>query len=331
LPSKACLNQLTTFVINGIKRDEIILIQIAINSSAIYYFYRMARVLITGGTGLVGKRLTKMLIDNNHEVLILSRNPTKNNEFKWDVSSNYIDEKALINTDYIIHLAGAGIADKRWSKKRKQVIIDSRVETANLLFDKITTLNIKLKGFISASGIGYYGAVTSEIIFEETDKVGNDFLGDTCKKWEQAAHQFSTQSIPVTILRTGIVLAKKGGALDKMKTPVISPIGSGKQYLPWIHIDDLCNLYIAAIEDNLVGIFNAVAPEHHTSISFSKALAKNFKRPYLAIGVPGFLLKILFGEMSVILLKGSRISTKKIEKNNYSFRFAKLHEALNNL
>ena len=171
----------------------------------------MARVLITGGTGLVGKRLTQMLIAKNHEVLILSRNPKKKNEFRWDVSSNYVDEKALINIDYIIHLAGAGIADKRWSKKRKQVIIDSRVETANLLFEKITTLNIKLKGFISASGIGYYGAVNSQIIFEETAKVGTDFLGNTCKKWEEAAHQFSRQNTPVTILRTGIVLAKKGG------------------------------------------------------------------------------------------------------------------------
>jgi len=291
----------------------------------------MARILITGGTGLVGKRLTQMLIDKNHEVLILSRNPKKNNEFKWDVSSNYIDEEALIHTDYIIHLAGAGIANKRWTKKRKQVIIDSRVKTANLLFDKIKALKINLKGFISASGIGYYGAVNSEIIFEETAKVGTDFLGNTCYKWEQAAHQFSTHNIPVTILRTGVVLAKKGGALDKMKTPIITPIGSGKQYIPWIHIDDLCNLYIAAVEDNLIGIFNAVAPEHHTSISFSKALAKNFKRPYLAIGVPPFILKVLFGKMAVILLKGSRISTKKIEKNKYSFRFPKLHEALRNL
>ena len=291
----------------------------------------MARILITGGTGLVGKRLTDMLIDKNHEVVILSRNPRNDNEFKWDISSNYIDEKALINTDYIIHLAGAGIADKRWTEKRKQVIIESRVKTANLLFDKITALKINLKGFISASGIGYYGAVTSDTIFEETDNVGTDFLGDVCNKWEQAAHQFSTKKIPVTILRTGIVLAKKGGALDKMKTPIITPLGSGKQYIPWIHIDDLCNLYIAAIEDNLIGIFNAVAPEHHTSSSFSKALAKSIKRPFLGIGVPSFILQILFGEMSVILLKGSRISTKKTEKNKYSFRFSKLQKALSNL
>ena len=291
----------------------------------------MARILITGGTGLIGTKLAKKLIDKDHDVIILSRNPKQENEFKWDVSSNYIDEKALIHTDYIIHLAGAGIADKRWTEKRKQVIIDSRVKTANLLFDKINELKIDLKGFISASGIGYYGATTSDKIFEETDKVGTDFLGEVCQKWENAAQQFSTKNIPVTILRTGIVLAKKGGALDKMKTPVITPLGSGKQYIPWIHIDDLCYLYMAVIEDNLTGIFNAVAPEHHTSSSFSKALAKSIKRPNLGIGVPSFILQILFGEMAVILLKGSRISTKKTEKNKYPFRFSKLQKALSNL
>ncbi|MCL7763239.1 TIGR01777 family oxidoreductase [Polaribacter sp. Z014] len=291
----------------------------------------MAKIIITGGTGLVGKRLSKLLIDKKHEVVILSRTPKHKNEFKWDVSSNYIDEKSLLNTDYIIHLAGAGIADKRWTKERKQVIIDSRVKTANLLFDKTAALNIPLKGFISASGVGYYGAITSNLIFTETDKVGADFLGDVCQKWENAAHQFSTKKIPVTILRTGIVLADKGGALEKMKTPIVSPLGSGKQFLPWIHLDDLCGIYIKAIEDNLSGIFNAVAPEHHTSKTFSKALAKSIKRPFLPIGVPGFLLKLIFGEMAIILLEGSKISAKKIEKNGYSFRFKTLKKALYNL
>lgn len=308
------------------------LLTIVIISNGIIYFYSMAKILITGGTGLVGKRVSKMLIERNHEVVILSRNPKKEHEFKWDVSSNYIDERALLGTDYIIHLAGAGIAEKRWSAKRKQLIIDSRVETANLLFNKIRTLKIDLKGFVSASGIGYYGAITSEIIFEETAKVGTDFLGNVCHKWEKAALQFQNKNIPVTILRMGIVLSKKGGALEKMSTPIITPLGSGDQYLPWIHIDDLCSMFIKSITKNLVGVFNVVAPEHHTNKTFSKALAKSIKRPYLGIGVPGFLLKLLFGEMAVILLKGSRISTKKIEKNTeYSFRFSKLSEALRNL
>mgnify|MGYP001058438026 FL=1 len=291
----------------------------------------MARILITGGTGLVGVKLTKMLIKKNHEVVILSRNPKKDNEFKWDLSKNYIDENALKNTDYIVHLAGAGIADERWSDKRKKVIIDSRVETANLLFNTIKALKIDLKGFISASGSGYYGAITTAKIFTETDQVGNDFLGEVCEKWENAAHQFNTLKIPVTILRTGIVLSKTGGALEKMKTPIVSPLGSAKQYLPWIHIDDLCAMYIAAIEEDFTGIFNAVAPEHHTSTSFSKILAKSIGRPYIGIPVPSFMLKLLFGELAIILLEGSRISAKKIEKNGYSFRFKTLKKALNNL
>ena len=291
----------------------------------------MAKILITGGTGLVGKRLSKMLINQNHDVLILSRNPKNKNEYKWDLANNYIDENALLETDYIIHLAGAGIADKRWSEKRKQVIIDSRVKTANLLFEKIKEYKINLKGFISASGIGYYGAITSKTIFKETDPVGSDFLGEVCRKWENAAHQFANLNIPVTILRTGIVLAKEGGALDKMKTPIISPLGTGIQYLAWIHIDDLCEMFITSIDANLTGVFNAVAPESHTSITFSKALAKSIKRPYLGIGIPSFMLRLLFGELSVILLEGSRISAKKIEKNGYSFRFKTLKKALNNL
>ena len=291
----------------------------------------MGRILITGGTGLVGKKLSQMLIAKNHEVLILSRTPKNKNEFKWDVSNNYIDEKALLNTDYIIHLAGAGIADERWTAKRKQLIIDSRVSTANLLFAKVKEHKIKLKGFISASGIGYYGAQTSETIFKETAKAGKDYLGQVCDKWEQAASQFSKENIPVTILRTGIVLAKKGGALDKMRTPIISPLGSGKQYLAWIHIDDLCEMFIQSVDDNLTGIFNAVAPEHHTSITFSKTLAKSIKRPYVGFGIPSLMLKILFGELAVILLKGSRISSKKIEKNGFSFQFKTLKKALNNL
>ena len=291
----------------------------------------MAKILITGGTGLVGKRLSKMLINQNHDVLILSRNPKNKNEYKWDLANNYIDENALLETDYIIHLAGAGIADKRWSEKRKQVIIDSRVKTANLLFEKIKEYKINLKGFISASGIGYYGAITSKTIFKETDTAGSDFLGEVCQKWENAAHQFANLNIPVTILRTGIVLAKKGGALNKMKTPIISPLGTGMQYLAWIHIDDLCEMFITSIDANLTGVFNAVAPESHTSITFSKALAKSIKRPYLGIGIPSFMLRLLFGELSVILLEGSRISAKKIEKNGYSFRFKTLKKALNNL
>jgi uncharacterized protein (TIGR01777 family) len=291
----------------------------------------MAKILITGGTGLVGKRLTAMLKERKHEVRILSRNPKGLNEFKWDVSKSFIDDKALHNIDFIIHLAGAGIADKRWSNERKKVIIDSRVDTANLLFHKIKAQNISLTGFISASGSNYYGAQTSDKIFEEKDEAGTDFLGDVCQKWEAAANQFKELNIPVTILRTGVVLSKKGGALEKMKTPVISPLGAGQQYMSWIHIDDLCNVYIKAIEEDFRGVYNTVSPEYQTSNSFSKTLAKAIKRPYLPIAVPGFLLKLVFGELAIILLEGSRLSSQKIENKGFVFKYSNLKEALKSL
>jgi len=161
----------------------------------LFYLYNMAKILITGGTGLVGSRLTELLTKNKHEVRILSRTPEGKNEFKWDISNNYIDEKALTDIEYVLHLAGAGIADKRWTDARKKVIIDSRVDTANLIFKKIKAQKITLKGFISSSGSNYYGAKTTDKIYKETDNAGDDYLGEVCQKWEQAAHQFEKLNI----------------------------------------------------------------------------------------------------------------------------------------
>lgn len=288
----------------------------------------MIKVLITGGTGLVGKRLTEMLLAKNYEVAILSRNPKTKNQYQWNVSESYIDENAFKNVTHIIHLAGAGVADKRWTSERKTVILNSRTKTTTLLLEKVKEYNVKLQGFISASATGFYGTTTSETIFTEDAPSGKDFLADVCSKWEENAQLFKKENIPVSILRTGIVLSKKGGALEKMKTPIVSPLGSGKQYLPWIHIDDLCAMYLYCLENKLSGIFNAVAPEHQTSASFSKKLAKSIQRLFLPIPVPSFILKIVFGEMSIILLEGSRVSTKKIEKSGFSFRFSTLNEAL---
>ena len=286
---------------------------------------------MTGGTGLVGRRRTEFLVNRNHEVRILSRNPKAQNEYKWDLSTNEIDEKSLLDIEYIVHLAGAGIAEKRWTAERKKVIIDSRVDSANLLFSKIKELKIPLKGFISASGSNFYGAKTADTIYKETDKAGTDFLGDVCLQWEKAAAQFESLNVPVTILRTGIILSQTGGALEKMKTPIVSPLGSGKQYLSWIHIDDVCQMYINAIETNLSGIYNAVAPEFHTSRSFSKLLAQKIRRPYLPISVPGVLLKLVFGELAIILLEGSRLSSKKILQEGFQFQYETLTKALHHL
>lgn len=293
----------------------------------------MATILITGGTGLIGQLLQEKLTRKNHEVRILTRNPKMPHEFAWNITTNTIDEKAFKNLDYIIHLAGAGIADKRWTTKRKQEIIDSRTKSTNLLLAKIQELKIDVKGFIATSAIGYYGAITSSAIFTEQDLPATDFLGNVCHLWEKASLQFQQANIPTSIFRIGVVLSKKGGALQKMNTPfAITPIASGNHFIPWIHIDDVSDLLIKPIEDsNFTGIFNAVAPDHQTSKSFSKALAKQTKKIFFPIGVPKFILQLLFGKMAIMLTTGSRISSKKVIKNGYEFSFKKLNKALDDL
>lgn len=289
----------------------------------------MYKILISGGTGLIGKHLQEKLLQKNHEVVILSRKPKKKNEYRWDISDNYIDENAFKGITHIIHLAGAGIADKRWTTKRKKELIDSRVKSANLLFKKVKDLKIDLKGFIAASGVGFYGAVTSDKIYTEKDLPHNDFISKVCVDWENASNQFNQLNIPVTILRTGIVLSKKGGALPKINTPLfLAALGSGKQYMPWIHIDDLSNLYIQSIEkNNFSGIYNAVAPEHQTNNNFTQTIAKVLKKITLPFNVPSFVLKIILGELANILLKGSKVSSKKTV-NEYTFLYPKLKTAL---
>ncbi len=292
----------------------------------------MVKVLITGGTGLVGKHLQQVFKENNIEVVVLSRNPKKENEFQWNIDEGFIDENAFEKITHIIHLAGAGIAEKRWTNKRKQELISSRVQSANLLFQKVKEYKIPLKGFISASAIGYYGAITSDKIFTEEAAPEIDFISAVCVKWENAAHQFQQLKIPVTIFRTGIVLTKQGSALQKMNTPLfLSALGNGKQYMPWIHIRDLCNMYLEAItNNNFTGVYNTVAPEHQTNEKFMKAVGANFKKPVLPINIPSFILKTALGEMADILLKGSRVSSKKVSEF-YTFIFSDLNSALKNI
>ena len=295
----------------------------------------MRKVLITGGSGLIGRRLSFLLKSRGYEVRILSRSNNPKNNYKtfvWNVSEQYINDSAFEGLNHIIHLAGAGIADKRWSEKRKKEIIASRVASTNLLYNTVKRLKTPLNSFISASATGYYGAVTSETIFEEKDKPAKDFLGKVCSLWEDSIFQFNEIKIRTVALRTGIVLSKDGGALKKMKTPIITSLGNGKQYMPWIHIDDLCELYIKAIEDQeFKGAFNAVSSEHISNLSFSKKISKIFNHPFLAIGAPSFILQIVFGEMSTIILNGSRISANKIKQAGFKFKFENLEKALKNL
>ena len=299
----------------------------------------METVLITGGTGLIGRHLSKKLKEKGFNVILLSRKTKPGNSYSvysWNPDKNEIEIEAITSVDYIIHLAGAGIGDKRWTKKRRQLILNSRINSAGLLFRKVQESERKPKAFITASAIGYYGAITSEKLFIETDAPGRDFNGEVCRLWEKSADRFEENGIRTVKLRTGIVLSKKYGALSRMAVPVRfgvgSALGSGRQYLPWIHIDDLCNIYIKAIKDSkMTGAYNAVAPEHVSNREFMQTLAKILEKPFFFPAVPSFLLKILFGKMSAIILEGSRVSPGKIISTGYSFVFPNLENALKNL
>lgn len=299
----------------------------------------MLTILISGGTGLVGKHLSEKLKEKGYRVAVLSRTSKKDIDiptFAWDIEKKQIDKEAIETADCIIHLAGAAIAEKRWTEKRKQLIIDSRVKSGQLIFDNVKENKNKLKIFISASAIGYYGAITSDKVFTETDPPANDFLGETCKQWEQSVDKFEELGIRTVKIRTGVVLSKQGGALEKMMTTVKmgigSALGSGKQYMPWIHIDDLCGIYIKAIENTQMnGVYNAVAPDHKTNMDYVKILARLLKKPLWLPNVPSIALKIIFGSMSEIILKGSRVSSEKIRAAGYNFLFPDLESALTDL
>lgn len=299
----------------------------------------MESVLITGGSGLIGSSLSAKLLKKGYKVSHLSRFQSQGNSirsYQWDYKSNYIDAEAIKDADFIIHLAGESLVKKRWTKQQKQLIVDSRVKTTELLFNEVTSNNKKLKAFISASGVGYYGAINSEKIASEKDNYHNDFLGLVCLEWEQSAFQFQDKGIRTVVLRTGMVLSKKGGALSKLKPSFKlgfgSAMGTGKQYVSWIHIDDLCEMYIKAIEDQrMKGVYNAVAPEQITNQDFSRSVAKSLDKLFWMPNVPSFVLKLMLGEMSVMLLKGIRISSKKIENVGFKFKFPTLGQALQNL
>lgn len=299
----------------------------------------MDTVLITGGNGLVGRNLAQRFSEKGYKVGLLSRSgekDTKYSNYFWDPYRNEIDKEALLNADYIIHLAGANIGDKRWTKRRKQELEESRVKTGEFIFEKIKAAGRKPEAFISASGTGYYGATTSERIYSENDNSADDFIGELCRRWENSADRFEGSGIRTVKIRTGIVLAEKGGALGRISAPArigfASGLGTGNQYLPWIHLEDLCNIYVKAVEDHtMTGAYNAVAPEQCTNNEFVKAVARALKKPFLAPKVPSFMIRILFGEMAEIVLEGSRVSSDKIRKAGYIFRFPELQSALADL
>ena len=295
----------------------------------------MATVIITGGSGLIGKALSKKLIAEGHNVRILSRTPNPHAAFPaffWDVEKQVIDENAFDGVDHIVHLAGEGVADKRWTDQRKKEVIDSRVNSMKLITGVVKKKDLVLKSFVGASATGIYGMITSEKIFVETDNGVEDFLSHTCEVWEQSYDEISTLSDKTTIVRISVVLSKQGGALKRLlplfKLGLGSAVGSGSQYMPWIHIDDLVSiLHNSLFNPDFKGVYNAVAPEHVTSETFSHELAKALHKPFFVPNVPSFALKLVFGEMANVLLLGSRVSNKKLSDLGFQFKYPLLKNA----
>lgn len=296
-------------------------------------------VLISGGSGFIGSHLTGLLISKGYSVSILSRSDKQNKGdifyYKWDVEKQTIDENAVLNADFIIHLAGENIAEKRWTAKRKAAIIDSREKSTQLLYSVLKKNNKKLEAFISASAIGIYGAVNGEEICSENTPYANDFLGYTCQRWESALDFIENVNIRTVKIRTGLVIGKNDGFLKKLK-PLFnvrlgSALGSGKQYMPWIHVTDLCDIYYQAITNpKLEGAYNAAINDNTTNSIFSKTLARICGYSIWLPNVPAFILKFVMGEMSVIILTGRRVSSDKIEETGFQFKFKNLEEALQN-
>lgn len=296
----------------------------------------MQRVVITGATGLIGSHLSPLLEELGYDVVHLTRNRKKGDRaksFVWDPGRSYADSDAFRPGDIIIHLAGTSIGAGRWTRKRKSEIISSRVDSAALIFSKTVGAGIIPSAFITASASGYYGAITSQKIFTEAEPPADDFLGETCRRWEEAALPFAQHGVRVVMIRTSVVLSASGSALSKIKMPaaagLIIRFGPGDQYFPWIHIDDLCAVYLMAVrESGMTGPYNASAPGHVTLEALMMEIARQKHLPVFLPHIPEWFMRAVLGEMSVILTTGSRISSARLANEGFSFRYPDIASAL---
>ncbi len=307
----------------------------------------MAIVLITGGTGMIGKRLSQLLIEKGYEVTIMSRQASKANGesskvsfANWDIANQTIDKEAIAKADYIIHLAGAGVADKRWSTKRKQEIVNSRTKSSELIVKALTEIPNHITSVVSTSAIGWYGPDT-EISrnqgFTEEMEADDAFLGETCRLWEKSIEPVTQLGKRLVKLRVGIVLSNNGGAFVEFKKPlkagVATILGNGQQVISWIHVDDLCRMFLFAIENQAMqGVYNAVAPHPVTNEKLTLALAKKIRASfYIPLYVPAWLLNIILGEMSIEVLKSATVSCRKLAHTDFNFLYPTIDKALEKL
>lgn len=296
----------------------------------------MPRVIITGGSGLIGSYLSTMLAGDGWQVIHLTRSNTGNGRyqsFRWDPDTGYCDPEVFREGDALVHLAAANIGDGRWNEARKRVIRRSRTVTGEFLHRMTIGSGIIPSVFITASGVNYYGSENSSKIFTEADPPGKDFLGETCRRWESAADTFSGAGVRVVKFRTAVVLSHSGSALDKMTSParagLIVRLGPGNQYFPWIHIADLCGIYQKALTDSsMSGAFNAVAPHHITHDQLMSEVARQKHLPVFLPHVPAWLLRAVVGEMTVILTSGNRISADRLSATGFRFRYPDISAAL---
>ncbi|KJD35721.1 NAD-dependent epimerase [Tamlana sedimentorum] len=298
------------------------------------------RVLITGATGLVGSEIVKLCKEKEIAVNYLTTNKSKleqNNNYQgfyWNPSKGEIDVNCLNKVDAIIHLAGANIA-KRWTKANKKIILNSRTQSAKLLFETLKTENHQVKQLISASAIGIYPDSLTNYYSEDVTNANNTFLANVVTAWEASANAFKTLNIAVAKIRIGLVLAKNGGALSQMIKPaklgLSAPFGSGKQWQSWIHITDLARCFMYVLKYKLNGVYNAVAPNPITNKELIKTIAKTLEMPCFLPGIPKIIMKLVLGEMHILLFESQRVSSKKLENKGFNFKYNYLQPALSNI
>ncbi|WP_456459606.1 TIGR01777 family oxidoreductase [Reichenbachiella sp.] len=296
-------------------------------------------ILITGGTGLLGGRLVDYFSSLGMFSRLLSRKEDLNAEiprFEWNIRERKIDPSALEGVDVLIHLAGANVGEGRWTANRKKEIIDSRIDSTQLLYKAVAEMQNKPKTLICASATGYYGLQEFDHESQEDENAGDDFLAQVCEKWESEADRFQDLGLRVVKLRTGVVFDESGGALQKMTLPIRwfagAPLGSGKQIIPWIHWKDWCGAVGHLIKENkLAGAYNLVASEPVTNATLTRLIARVIGRPLFLPNVPAFVLKLMLGEMSSIVLRGHKVSSQKLEASGFKFQYTSAEQALSEL
>lgn len=296
----------------------------------------MPTVLIAGGTGLIGSRLTELLRLRTYTVRLLSRSPKGEEQFAWDPAKGTIDDAALTGVDYVINLAGAGIADQRWTEERKREIIDSRVQSTRLLRDSFERLQIRPKAYLSASAIGYYGNSGERRMREIDQPVEESFMVQCCRTWEEVADEVAALGIRTVKFRIGVVLAKEGGALLEFIKPMRFGIGAyfadGRAWYSWIHRNDLCRAFLWAMENEAIsGVYNAVAPLPERNKPLVQATATALDKSVLIVPVPAFGLRLALGEMADVVLNSNLISAEKIQAAGFVFEYPALANALRHI